>query len=317
MRAISDRKLREPYRSWIDRREPLPAEVRLLPRSIHVGSDWLSLLNACITFGAMGGILLSLAQPWRWNPATGDMPPHLALGIIGLLLWLVPLVVVRRLLFTIGARRDRQRGTLRQGLFLGPEGILVRLRPNRCHPIDADRFVVAKLFPPASADDQTLIIETLDGEVRVDADDLTAGPDEINAAARELWPSWSQPKALVPGNSAKRKDLRSPKKMVRAAFFFGGSMLTVFASLGAIIVFRDKAWAAPEIMLLFGLIGVAVSSVYLIYWFLSFRLSYRCPECRGKCRRVDDALPDIHYYCAACSIEWDTGLKEGSAVSEA
>ena len=103
--------------------------------------------------------------------------------------------------------------------------------------------------------------------------------------------------------------------MLRAAMFFGGSMLTVFASLGAIIVFREKSWAAPEIVLLFGLIGVAVSSVYLIYWFLSFKLSYRCPECRAKCLRVDEALPNIHYYCAACNIEWDTGLEEGTGGS--
>ncbi len=314
MRAISDRKLREPYRSWIDRAEPLPPAVRLLPRSIDVGNDWLSLINVCLTFGAMGTIFLALVKPWRWNPANEG--PHLFVGGIGLLMCLVPLFVLRRLYFTAGARRDFKRGTLRQGVFIGPEGILVRLRPNRCHPIDANRLVVAKLFPPRSVDDQSLIIETLDGEVTFDADWLTAGPDEINDAARELWPSWLKPKELVPKNRTKRKDLQSPGKMLRVALLFGGSMLTVFASLGAIIVFREKSWAAPEIVLLFGLIGVALSSLYLIYWFLSFKLSYRCPKCRAECLRVDEALPNIQHYCAACNIEWDTGLEEGNGGSD-
>lgn len=89
-------------------------------------------------------------------------------------------------------------------------------------------------------------------------------------------------------------------------------MLTVLAALGATIVFGEKSSAssAVAVALLAGLLGVAVSTVNLFYWVLSFKLSYRCPECRAKCPRVEEALPDIHYYWPSCNIEWATGLEE-------
>jgi hypothetical protein len=106
--------------------------------------------------------------------------------------------------------------------------------------------------------------------------------------------------------------------MHRAAFFFGGSMLTLFAALGATIAFGDDSPASFAIAVVFlvGLLAVLVSTVNLIYWVVSFKISYRCPECRAKCPRVDEALPDIHYYCRACNIEWDTGLEESTGDSD-
>ena len=87
--------------------------------------------------------------------------------------------------------------------------------------------------------------------------------------------------------------------------------------LGGTIAFGDDSPASFAIAVVFlvGLLGVAVSTVNLIYWFLSSKLRYRCPECRAKCSRVDEALPDIYHYCAACNIEWDTGIEESTSGS--
>ena len=48
----------------------------------------------------------------------------------------------------------------------------------------------------------------------------------------------------------------------------------------------------------------------LFYRLWALKVSYRCPECRAKPVRVFEALPDVHFYCRACNVEWDTGLKE-------
>jgi hypothetical protein len=213
LRARSDRKLAEPYRSWIDRRVPLPDGVRLLPRTIDVGSDALIFLMLGGMMGGMGVVIASLMPPWQLQVARSGWGPPLLLGAICLGLWSVPLLLLRRLIHTLGAAADQRRGALRQGVLVGAEGLLVRMEPGRCHPIAAEQFVAARLFPPKASQDRrkpTLIVETREG----------------------------------------------------------------------------------------------------IYRFLALRLWYRCPQCRGKPVRAFEALPDVHFYCRACNVEWATGLKE-------
>ena len=41
MRSMRDSQLPEPYRSWIDRAQPLPGKVRLLPRAVRLVHDTL------------------------------------------------------------------------------------------------------------------------------------------------------------------------------------------------------------------------------------------------------------------------------------
>jgi hypothetical protein len=122
---------------------------------------------------------------------------------------------------------------------------------------------------------------------------------------------WKKPPPLVRAGRRKQKDEQSPRKMRRVAFFFGGSMLLIFGSLaGVVAVGNSPAADTFAIGLLLGLLLLAGSVVNLFYWFLRFKLSYRCPRCGVKAPRVDEALPAIHHYCPACNVEWDTGIVE-------
>ena len=314
MRAISDRTLPEPYRSWIDRSASLPSAVRVLPRTVDLGSDLVAFLALGSMFGVMGALFV-LLPPWRFDPATEGWRPYLVLAALCSALWSVPLLLLRRVALTLGAQADLKRGTLRQGVLVGPEGMLVRMEPNRCHPIPLDRFVLATLFPPEKSRDgrkRTLIIETLDGVVEFFAERLDAHPERINAAATELWPGWSRPKRLVRGDRRKVKDEKTQRNMMRAAYLFAGSMLIVFAAVGGVMAVGARSADASGISLLLflGLIFVAGSTVNAFVRFFRLKLSYRCPECRGKPVRVHEALPAIHFYCRACNVEWDTGLEE-------
>ena len=59
-----------------------------------------------------------------------------------------------------------------------------------------------------------------------------------------------------------------------------------------------------------GLVVVAASVANLFYRLWALKVSYRCPQCGAKPVRVFEALPDVRFYCRACNVEWDTGLKE-------
>ena len=106
--------------------------------------------------------------------------------------------------------------------------------------------------------------------------------------------------------------LQTPRNMWRAVWLFTGSLLVVLAATGGVIAIGGESADASGIslVLLLGLLFVAGSTVNLFVWFFRFRLSYLCPECRGRPVRVYEALPAIHYYCTACIVEWDTGLEE-------
>src|SRR4029079_12227067 len=69
-----------------------------------------------------------------------------------------------------------------------------------------------------------------------------------------------------------------------------------------------KDWFSFAVFL--GLLVVAGSVVNLFYRLWALKVSYRCPECGARPVRVFEALPDVHFYCRACNVEWDTGLKE-------
>ena len=74
-------------------------------------------------------------------------------------------------------------GALRQGILVGPEGILVRLAPNRCYPIPADRFVWAEEWSGGGVEGgDYLRIVTRDGPVDIWDHDITADAAEVNRA---------------------------------------------------------------------------------------------------------------------------------------
>jgi hypothetical protein len=314
VRSFSDRKLPEPYRSWIDRAAPLPRGVRLLPRTVDTGTDAFTFLLVGGMFGGMGVLIFTLLRPWRLDPVRDGWTPILIIGGLCLALWSVPLLLARRLFRALGARADVRRGTLRQGVFLGPEGMLVRMEPSSGHPIAAERFIGARRFPPEEARDArkpTLVIETLDGNVEFFAERLSARARDIQQAAREVWPSWRPPPRL-PKDRRKEADHQTRRRTVQAGYVFAGAVLVVCGGLGVVVASGGRSAAADWLALVvfLALLAVAGSVVNLFYRLWVLKVSYRCPECRGRPVRVFEALPDVRFYCRACNVEWDTGLQE-------
>jgi hypothetical protein len=167
MRSMRDRQLPEPYRSWIDRAQPMPEKVRLVPRAVRVTHDLLFFVFSIAMFLGMGRLVHGLfwqdlaAADARWEPI-------LAVSLLFFLLALIPILSLRRLYLTIGAQRDLKRGTLRQGILVGPEGMLVRMEPNDCYPIALDRFVSARIVHRGGGQRSShsrFVIDTLDGPV--------------------------------------------------------------------------------------------------------------------------------------------------------
>ncbi|MEX2140105.1 MAG: hypothetical protein WD894_12640 [Pirellulales bacterium] len=186
LRPVPDRRLPEPYRSWIDEAQPLPAQVRLLPRSVAVIHD----LSLFVILGVMiiGMDVLVVALFFPALAAAGGWVPIVIVGALCLLLALVPLYLLRRLCITLGAWRRLKRGTLRQGILVGPEGVLVRMEPNRCYAIALDRFVNAEIEASISAGrlPSKFVIETLDGPVAFFLEWSSGRPEQLNQWVAEL-----------------------------------------------------------------------------------------------------------------------------------
>jgi hypothetical protein len=95
----------------------------------------------------------------------------------------IPLWMALRLCGSIRARRDQQAGTLRQGVLVGPEGLLVRLTPNCCRVVLMDRFVTAKEWSGGGEEGTGwLTIETKDGPLDLLAGSLAVGSAAVNQA---------------------------------------------------------------------------------------------------------------------------------------
>ena len=186
LRPVPDRRLPEPYRSWIDEAQPLPAQVRLLPRSVAVIGDLSRFVLLGVMIIGMDVLVVSMFLPAL--AAAGGWAPILVVGAFCLLLALIPLYLLRRLIITLGAWRRLKRGTLRQGILVGPEGVLVRMEPNHCHAIALDRFVSAKIETSATRGNvpSDFVIETLDGRVAFFLDLSSGPPEQINQWVAEL-----------------------------------------------------------------------------------------------------------------------------------
>ncbi len=182
---VSDDRLPEPYRSWIDEAQALPAQVRILPRSVAVIHDLIFFVTLGFTPIAM--VILIVLMFWPALVAAGATVPLLVLGAVCSLLALIPLYLLRRLCITLGAWHRLKRGTLRQGILVGPGGVLVRMEPNRCYGIALDRFVNAKIEASVSTDvPSDFVIETLDGPVAFFLDWSSGRPEQINQWVAEL-----------------------------------------------------------------------------------------------------------------------------------
>lgn len=181
MRKVRDQRLQEPFRAWIDRAQPLPDHVTVLPREVDVSLAVMRLVYPGLGFGGMGVAFIVVAVKTGGEPPPAGVLAFLALSL--LILFGVPVSQVLQLLHTLQARRDQQAGNLRQGVLVGPEGVLVRLKHNACYPVPMDRIITASEWSGGGEDGTDwLRIETKDGPVDFDQELLTVGAKEVNHA---------------------------------------------------------------------------------------------------------------------------------------
>jgi hypothetical protein len=306
MRALADRRLPEPYRSWIDPAKALPPDIVLVPRTIDVGQDAITLVALTLPLGVVGAFFLMMAS--RIRPETDGWAPLVFLGLTGAALWIAPVLLVRRLVRTIGASAERKRGALRQGIFVGADGALVRMEPNSCHAIPPERFVSANLVQPLrprASSKPTVVVETLDGKIELFADRLDGHPGRIVQAAKERWPAGKRPKS---GKRKVRVDLTRTAWIQRAGWMFGGSIVAFVAGIAMLrIGGASRSDPSVQATVVGLLLLVAAAVLHVFFQFVRMRAFYRCPQCHTRPKRVLEAQPAIRYFCAACNVEWDAG----------
>jgi hypothetical protein len=180
VRRVRDRRLPYPFRAWINRDKPLPQGVTVLPRTIDVSIDGWRLVYPGLGFVGMGvAFIVVIARTGDWR----DVRALAFLALSSLILFGAPIWMACRLWRTIGAQRDQRAGTLRQGVLVGPEGILVRLTPNRCYPMPLEQFVTAEEWSGGGEDPSDwLRITTRDGPIDIPADHMSVGSTAVNRA---------------------------------------------------------------------------------------------------------------------------------------
>jgi len=68
----------------------------------------------------------------------------------------------------------------------------------------------------------------------------------------------------------------------------------------------DKSPAYPTVINGAVIIGLAIAAVIL-----APTIYYRCPICKRRLPRASAPKAEIHYYCAACDVEWNLGFRQG------
>lgn len=309
MQAVRDRALQPPFSSWIDPAEPLPKDVRLHRRTVKVFDDAVGFLMLGGLFGGMGTIWGIIPLTYFDAKKDGLWMP-LAMGAVAAgCLW-VPLELGRNLWTTLDAWRDLRKGRLRQGFFIGREGLLARLAPNECYVVPWKQFVEARRFPPAGSIDGTLprlVVETLEGSFDCRSDAVEADEKTLNEAAARSAPGWKPPPPERADREA-RLDPRKKREQLRLAAWF------VAALVGIVVVAIGSAgppgdpWRAAVFWL--GAAVLGASAANLVRLFARIVAPYDCPQCgRPRLRRLDGALPAIRYYCPQCNVEWDTATR--------
>ncbi len=177
MRRVRDRHLPEPFRTWIDRAGPLPPGVTVLPRTVSVSGDALGLLLAVIGCVGLGVPMVAFLRTEM------DASGRAVVGVISAALIGYLVSQTYRLGRTIGARRDQRAGVLRQGILVGPEGVLVRVTPNRCYPVPMDRFVRAEQWSGGGENGSDYLrVVTRDGPVDIADECMAADAGDVGRA---------------------------------------------------------------------------------------------------------------------------------------
>lgn len=180
-----DSQLEEPYRSWINREYSLPVDVIVLPRKINVQGEAMLLIAVILGCLAMTALFLPQALGSIGKDVSADS--LLVVVLIGIAIVILPFWVMRRFFLTLGAHRDQQCGKLRQGIIVGPVGILVRLSPNKCVVIPLESFSKAMTWSGGGDSSEEFIrIETKGGSIDFSERSLAVDVDAVNQSVFEV-----------------------------------------------------------------------------------------------------------------------------------
>lgn len=319
MKTSRDSALSPPFREWIEPAMPLPKHVILVPRTISIALDALLLVLFGGFFGPFAALMIRAIYLERMKGEDSGDRAWIGMAIIAALCASVVLFFLHRLVVTCRAALERSRGSLRQGVFVGPEGILIRLVPNRSLAISADRFVSARRYPPVESRDPRaarIDIETKDGPFTFMESRCEGGASAIESAVKVSLPNHRAPPVRERADRKRRSDPAARGSLMKLARQFAVAMvIAVIAVFGVIRGTEDTPTrTASEWVLVSALtwIGVVVAILVPKAWRLTHR--YRCPDCSGVTTRVAAALPKVHHYCSTCNIEWDTGLEESDGT---
>jgi membrane protein implicated in regulation of membrane protease activity len=174
---VRDAELAEPFASWIDSSRLLPNDVRLTPRTVDPFNDFLLFLVLGGLFWGFGSILVWLGFD---AISAGEWQPMVFLGAVFAILSIVPVILLRRVVSAFFAWGEMKRGELRQGVYIGPAGVVLRLRRNQCYVIALERFVLARVERHAPDSPTLFIVETLDGRAMYSIDDVSLSPELFN-----------------------------------------------------------------------------------------------------------------------------------------
>ncbi|MCC6797367.1 MAG: hypothetical protein IT366_19775 [Candidatus Hydrogenedentes bacterium] len=314
MKSIRDNRLPREFQRWLNKAAPIPNGVHLLRRTIDLRGDVSIFLAMGVLFGMVPALLLVILIK-EWESISAN------LGMLGCIIAValgcasVPLLLLRRAWVTYGASIDDRRGQLRQGVFIGPEGVLVRMTPNQNFPIAWSEFVAARRYPPEESRSirrPLLIIGTTRGEISFFAERLLAGYPEIHSIAQEVRSDW-KPQYLRPRKDrVLRDDLVTQSRSMRGIAYIIVPMFLIMGSIGAVMVLDQNSplLNTMALLIVIGIVLVVAASINLVVRGLQTARYYRCPQCGATLPRYEQAMPAIHYYCESCNIEWDTGANE-------
>ncbi len=208
LRRQRDSQLEEPYRSWINGEVLLPEEVTILPRKIDVQSEAMLLFAvvlgcAILAFFFLPGPLKSISS----DPSTDSF---LTVVLLGSVVVFLPYLTIRRLYTTLAALREQRYGKLRQGIIVGPAGVLIRLTANKCFVIPLESFVRAKPWAGSEAGNEEFIcIETKNGNFDFSERSLVADADAVNQLVFKVRVSRSSDAKNQKGGKGVRSRIRS------------------------------------------------------------------------------------------------------------
>lgn len=205
MRSVRDKNLPEPFRLWIDRTYTLPANVRVLPRIISPITELTLFMIGLASCGVMGTVLFSFVPYAKISTEGWSVIAVIAAALFGYLYW-----VGRRLWVSIVAYRDRKAGVLRLGILIGPEGLLVRINPNRCYPVVMAKFVKADTWSGGGdSGSDYLRIVTKDGDIDIWDHDIAADANEVNEVAYNVTAGVAAPVTSQKTNKPKKPGSKS------------------------------------------------------------------------------------------------------------